>query len=72
MVNSPLIRPYLLGWVALAGGTLDSHELLESSLAQIASVLKTLKRLPRFKPSGASGDTPMKGSRDGWSTSFPW
>ena len=27
MVNSPLIRPYLLGGgVALGGGTLDSHE----------------------------------------------
>ena len=26
MVNSPLIRPYLLGGVALGGGTLDSHD----------------------------------------------
>ena len=26
MVNSPLIRPYLLGGVALWGGTLDSHD----------------------------------------------
>ena len=28
MVNSPLIRPYLLGGVALGGGTLGSHEFL--------------------------------------------
>ena len=27
MVNSPLIRPYLLGGVALGGGTLDSHDI---------------------------------------------
>ena len=27
MVNSPLIRPYLLEGVALGGGTLDSHEI---------------------------------------------
>ena len=26
MVNSPLIRPYLLGGWALGGGTLDSHD----------------------------------------------
>ena len=26
MVNSPLIRPYVLGGVALGGGTLDSHD----------------------------------------------
>ena len=26
MINSPLIRPYLLGEVALGGRTLDSHE----------------------------------------------
>ena len=26
MVNKPLIRPYLLGGVALGGGTLGSHE----------------------------------------------
>ena len=28
MVNSPLIRPYFLGGVALGGGTLDSHEMI--------------------------------------------
>ena len=27
MVNSPLIRPYFLGGVALGGGTLDSHDI---------------------------------------------
>ena len=27
MANSPLIRPYLLGGVALGGGTLDSHDI---------------------------------------------
>ncbi len=26
MVNSPLIRPYLLGGGSFGGGTLDSHE----------------------------------------------
>ena len=26
MVNSSLVRPYLLGGVALGGGTLDSHD----------------------------------------------
>ena len=42
----------------------------EPSSAQIASVLKTLKRLPRFKPSGGL-EKPMKGLSDGLSTSFP-
>ena len=30
MVNSPLIRPYLLG-VALGGGTLGSHDLSKTA-----------------------------------------
>ena len=29
MVTSPLIRPYLLGGVALGGGTLGSHDNME-------------------------------------------
>ena len=32
MFNSPLIRPYLLGGVALGGGTLDSHEILTGGI----------------------------------------
>ena len=32
MVNSPLIRPYFLGGVALGGFPLSSHELMCTSL----------------------------------------
>ena len=35
MVNKPLIRPYLLGGVALGGGTLGSHELAISPIKGI-------------------------------------
>ena len=34
--HSPLIRPYLLGGVALGGGTLDSHDILFSPETNIA------------------------------------
>ena len=40
MVNSPLIRPYLLGGVALGGGTLDSHDIFRGYYRTVQYPLK--------------------------------
>ena len=53
MVNSPLIRPYLLGGIALGGVPLDSHEdrKWKPDLGMATSTYKTEQKTAAKSPS---------------------
>ena len=50
MVNSPLIRPYFLGGVALGGVPLDSHENNNEPLPTFHSSIFSLHLFSNFDP----------------------